>query len=160
MAVTQITGGVKENVLPKEATATINFRLLPGDTIEDVVHHVRSRIDDPDIIVRELRPGRVSSRVSDSSSPSFNALHETIRKIFPDVLVAPSMVLGGTDTKHYEQISDNNYRFLPLRLRSEDLKRIHGIDERIALDNYSEIIRFYGELIRIAASTFEMKTQK
>ena len=63
------------------------------------------------------------------------------------MVVAPSLVIGGTDSKHYAPIADNNYRFLPSRLRSEDLDRIHGDNERISIDNYDEIIRFYIQLL-------------
>ena len=70
-------------------------------------------------------------------------LHETIRQVFPDTVVAPSLTLGGTDSKHYGRIADNGFRFLPMRFHPEDLGRIHGIDERVSVENYAEIIRFY-----------------
>ena len=139
--------GVKENVLATEAQALVNFRLLPGDTIDRVVDHVRTTIDDVDVTIRELGHPREASPVSDIDAPSFVALHEAIRQVFPDVVVAPSLVIGGTDSKHYVAVADNSYRFLPIRLASEDLKRIHGTDERIAVVDYIESIRFYVQLL-------------
>ena len=78
-------------------------------------------------------------------------LHETIRQVFPDVVVAPSLVIGGTDSKHYVKIADASYRFLPIRLRAEDIKRIHGVDERVAVADYLDSIRFYVQLLRNTA---------
>ncbi len=67
-------------------------------------------------------------------------------------MVAPGLVIGGTDSKHYAKIADNSYRFLPMRLGPDDIKRIHGADERVSIENYAEIIRFYVQLIRNTAS--------
>ena len=50
---------------------------------------------------------------------------------------------------------DNNYRFVPARLEPEDLPRIHGTDERIAVDNYLEIIRFYVQFLRNTATAWK-----
>ncbi len=150
-ATTMLRAGVKENVLPAEARAVVNFRILPGDSIAGVVAHARAEIDNPRVAVKAL-PGNEPSPVSDSASASFKALHKTVVQVFADAVVAPGLVIAATDTKHYVDMSDDSYRFLPLRLGAEDLKRIHGSDERITLDNYAEIIRFYLQLIRNTAS--------
>ena len=62
--------------------------------------------------------------------------------------MAPYLVVAGTDTKHYQDISDNIYRFVPMRFTSNDLGRIHGTNERISVDNFEEMIKFYIQLIR------------
>jgi len=146
-AVTLVRAGTKENVLPSEAMAVVDFRILPGDSIAAVVEHVRRVIDDPRIAIRQLQ-GNEPSPVSDAAAPSFGALAASIRQVFPEVIVAPGLTVAGTDTKHYVSISDAAYRFLPLRLGPEDLPRIHGTDERIAVDNYAEIAAFYLQLLR------------
>ena len=144
--------GVKENALPIEAVAVVNLRLLPGDTIDRVVEHVRVTIGDADVSIRKIGHPREASPVSSPDSPSFTVLHETIRQVFPGVVVAPSLVIGGTDSKHYVSVADNSYRFLPIRLTSEDLKRFHGTDERIAVADYIESIRFYVHLLKNAST--------
>ena len=75
-------------------------------------------------------------------------LHETVRQVFPDAIVAPSLTIGGTDTKHLARIADSSFRFLPMRLHPEDVSRIHGSDERVSVENYAEIIRFYIQLLQ------------
>ncbi len=145
-AVTMIGGGTKENVLPCEAKALVNFRILPGDTVSSVTQHVRDVIGDPRVTITQLR-GNKPSPVSDTHSVSFQALQRSIRQIFPKVLVAPSLTIGGTDSKHFVLLNAAVYRFLPLWLERNDLPRIHGTNERIAIDNYVKIVRFYAQLI-------------
>lgn len=74
-------------------------------------------------------------------------LKQSILQVFPDVAVAPGLVIGRTDSRHYSPIAENTFRFQPMRLGQDDLKRIHGIDERVATSNYAEIIQFYMQLI-------------
>jgi carboxypeptidase PM20D1 len=56
--------------------------------------------------------------------------------------------VGATDARYYTVISRNVYRFAPIHLRPEDLGRIHGTNERIAIADYAGMIRFYVELLR------------
>ena len=65
--------------------------------------------------------------------------------------VSPSLVLGGTDSKHYAQIADDAYRFNPVRFEEDDRTRVHGIDERIGVDTYEKVPPFYVALIRNVA---------
>jgi carboxypeptidase PM20D1 len=140
--------GTKENVIPRQATAVVNFRILPGDTVQTVMDHVIQAIDDSDVSVTRLNRSIEASPVSDHESTEFQTLHKTIRQIFPETLVAPSLVAGATDSRHYVNIARNSFRFLPMRLEKQDLKRIHGNDERIGIENYGEIIQFYIQLLR------------
>ena len=150
-AVTKVRGGSKANVLPCSATAVADFRILPGETIKSVIAHVRKAIDDPDVTVRPIGENINPSPVADVDSASFRRLRRTVRQIFPDVVVAPSLVIAGTDTKHYVALADNSYRFLPTRFRKGDIARYHGTNERISVENYAEIIRFYIQLIKNTA---------
>lgn len=145
-AVTIVDGGTKDNVLPTEATAILNFRLLPGTSIDDVVEHARSVIDDPEIAV-EIKQGNEPSLISDKNAEGYEQIEKTIREVFPDVLVAPGLMLAGSDSKNYENIADNSYRFVPVRFGKSDLSRVHGTNERILIENYGEVIQFYRQLM-------------
>jgi carboxypeptidase PM20D1 len=148
-AATMIEGGVKDNVLPPHARAVVNFRLLSGETTEGLIERISSLIADDRVkIAIYQNMSNAPSRETNSNAPSFALLQRTVAQIFPDALFAPNLSIGGTDTKHYEGLSENIYRFLPIRVDGPDLSRIHGVDERVAVDNYAELIRFYAQLIR------------
>lgn len=151
-AVTMIQGGNKENVLPARATAAVNFRIRPGDTIAGVIEHVRAAIGDPRVAIRS-RPdfSTEPSPVAEIDSESYRTIEKTIRQIFPKTVVAPGLLVAATDSRHYIPLADNVYRFLPQRMTPKDIARVHGTDERISVRNYREIVKFYIQLIRNAA---------
>jgi len=148
-APTVFRAGVKDNVLPSEATALVNFRLLPGDSIEDVLAHVRRAVDDPAV---EIGPG--SDFNSEASTPAtldsaaFRLLERTALQTWPDAVVSTGLVIGATDARHYAGVFAARYNFSPSVLTAEDLATIHGTNERIAVDNYLDMIRFYVRLLR------------
>ena len=150
MAPTIINGGNKSNVLPYEAKSIINFRIRQGDSIKKVKEHVVYTIDDSDIQVNFLEGSPIvePSKVSSSNSPSFNIMHTTIKQIFNDVIVAPGLVIATTDSRYYQDISKDIYRFIPIKLSLEDLSMIHGYNEKISIDSYFLMVQFYIQLIK------------
>jgi len=146
-APTIIEGGVKNNVIPTVAEATMNFRILPGETIETVKQHIQNSISDK---IRVETVGFLTnpSPVSKIDSEAYKTLEKTIRSMFPDAVVVPGLVGGGTDARYFYDISDDVYRFYPLRITPESFTRFHGIDEKISKENYKEIIEFTYHLIR------------
>jgi len=80
-------------------------------------------------------------------APQFRALQRTIAQIYPDAVVAPNLLTGSTDGRLFAPLTKNIYRFLPVRLSDEDLQRFHGLNERVAVEDYFEVIRFYRTLI-------------
>lgn len=145
---TMINGGTKENALPKFVTANLNIRLLPGDTIEDVLLHLRKTINDERVKIEIKGTPSEASQVTDVNSRSFQYLKQNILKTYPGILVAPVLSIGATDTVHYGQVAKNTLRFLPIKIKQKDGERIHGINERISVDNYYQVIRFYFNMIR------------
>jgi carboxypeptidase PM20D1 len=155
-APTIFQAGTKDNVLPSYARATINFRILPGDTIAGVVEHVQRVIDDDRVEIKLA--GRFSaepSAVSSTASSAFRTLERSIRSAAEDVIVAPYLVVVVTDARHYSNVSRNIFRFLPLRLTPGDLERMHGIDERIGITAYEAAIRTYRQIVRDAGARAE-----
>jgi len=146
-APTIIQGGVKDNVIPTVAEATVNFRILPGETIESVKEHIQNTVSDK---VRVEGDGFQTnpSPVSSIDSENFKNLEKTIRGIFPDAVVVPGLVGGGTDARYFYEISDDVYRFYPVRINKENMTGFHGIDEKIMKENYKEIVAFTYHLIK------------
>jgi carboxypeptidase PM20D1 len=150
-AATVFQAGIKENVLPQRARAIVNFRILPGDSIAGVLRHVRRTVG-PEIRANPTGVGpNEPSHESDPKAPAFGLIQRTIVQTFPGTVVAPNLLSGGTDTKHYRHLTRNVYRFLPIRLKAEDFGRLHGTDERLGVKNYAEVVRFYAQLLRNAA---------
>ena len=153
-APTMLEAGVKDNILPTKARAVVNFRLLSGDSVTDVIEHARQAVDDPRVEISPLKGfGGEPSFVSDTESLSFCALEHTIRQVFPKVIVAPGLVVGATDSRHYADLTSSIYRFTPMWVRPEDLDRVHGTNERISIEDYQQAVRFYMQLIRNSDST-------
>jgi carboxypeptidase PM20D1 len=151
-ATTIFNAGTKDNVLPSHARAVINFRILPGDSVASVIEHVKSVVADSRVNIRTV--GRFSaepSQVSSTESDSFRILEQTIGKTAPDAIVAPYQVVVVTDARYYSGLSTNVLRFLPVRLAVEDLHRMHGINERLKVRDYENVIRLYRQLILDAA---------
>lgn len=150
-AVTIFQAGVKENVLPSNARAVINYRIHPRDSMESVISHVAKTINDPRIKLNPIPGSRNPAAISDFESEAYRLLNQSIQEIFPDVATSPSIFLAGTDSRHYRHISENIFRFRPFRATEEDAARVHGVNERINIENFMEMIRFQVQLITNAA---------
>ena len=146
-AATMVTGSPKSNILPTRATAVINFRILPGETAQMVEERVIGLIDDDRVVVTN-EFGANPSPVSPTDSRGFELISKTIRGMDENILVAPYMVRGGTDSKYFYAVTPNVYRFMMIRVDPETIKYVHGIDEHVAVADYLEAIRFYYHLIR------------
>jgi carboxypeptidase PM20D1 len=146
-APTIISGGVKENVIPSQARAVVNFRILPGDSVRGVFEHVRDAVGDDSVQLKLSELTQEPSAVSDPRAPQFRTLQRTIAQVFPDVIVAPYLVAGATDSRFYGALTRNSYRFTPVPMNEQDLRRYHGLNERIGVSDYLESIRFYRTLI-------------
>jgi len=146
-APTIVEGGTKENVLPRKVRAVVNFRILPGDTTENVINRAREIINDPRVEIAILEQKWEPSRISDTTSESFITLQKTVRQIFPGTVVAPYLVTGATDSRYYAVLTDNVFKFVPLMVTPRDLSRAHGIDERIGVEDFRKCITFFIQLI-------------
>ena len=151
-AATMFEGSIKDNVLPTNARAVVNFRILNGDSIPSVIEHVRRTVDDLRVQIKPV--GQLTSEpspVSTPNSPNFDVFQRTIHQVFPEVLVAPGQFVAATDSRHYAELSSDIYRFCPMWAGPGDLDGIHGTNERISIENYEQIVRFYIQLIHNSA---------
>lgn len=152
-AMTVLEAGDKENVLPARARALVNFRLLPGDSIADVLAHVRVHADPAgvEVIVHEQVQNEASP-VSSVQARGYRLIAAAARATFDDVVVAPGLMIGATDSRHLVGISDQIYRLLPVRAGPDDLPRFHGTDERLSEANLAEMVAFYRRLLATATA--------
>ena len=151
-ALTVVNAGQAENVLPGRARALVNFRLLPGDSSDAIVDHVVRTIANPSIRVERVAPFTEASRVAATDAPGYRAIARTLSELHADFVVAPALMIGATDSRHFDGVAANVYKFSPVRATPEDLKRFHGTNERISTENYVEMIQFYHQLIGNASA--------
>jgi carboxypeptidase PM20D1 len=149
-AATMASGSPKSNILPTRATAVVNFRILPGETVESVQQHVVDLIGDERVGVR-AEYGIDPSPVSPTDSRGYRIVAGSIRALAPDALVAPYMVRGGTDARYFYELSPNVYRFLAVRIDADTMRQVHGIDEHVAIDDYLMAVRYYYNVMGQAA---------
>ncbi len=151
-ALTMMNAGVKDNVLPTQATAVVNFRILPGDTVDDVMDHVRGVVDDPEVKV-SLYPSASGnpSPVSPTDADGYRLLTETIQKFFPQAPVTPNLLVARTDSVHYYKLTPKVYRFFPAVRDEQDVAAVHGINERMSVENYLRAVQFMAALMQDAS---------
>jgi carboxypeptidase PM20D1 len=148
-APTIFQAGVKENVLSSKARAVINFRILPGDSVDGVVAHVESAVSDPLVrVTKQERQTSEPSRESSTDSHAYRLIETTIQQLFPGSLIVPGLVVGATDSRHYAARAADVYRFAPFKLGPSDLARIHGTNERFNIAGIPTAVRAYRQLLR------------
>ena len=151
-APTVLQAGVKENVLPSSARALVNFRILPGDSVGSVVEHVRRAVHDARISVEPLQETMSDpSSVTSVDAEPFQLLARTVRQVVPEAVVTPWLVVGATDSRHYARLTPNVLRFIGAAIGKDDLRRVHGTDERVGVQAYAVAVRVYLQLLKNAA---------
>jgi len=146
-APTMLEASPKENVLASHATAHVNFRVIPGETVETVTARVRAIVGDDGIEVRMSETGSNPSAVASTDNAAFAALERSVALLFPDAILVPGLLMAGTDTRHYAEVADDAYRFAAVRIGRGDVSRFHGTDERVPVASLGEMVQFYVDLI-------------
>lgn len=145
-APTQMKGAAAPNVLPPEATATVNCRININESIDDVVKHVKSVVGKK--IDVSVLPGSANpTAVSDIKSDAYKVLTRTINEVFDNYLPAPYPFIAATDAKYYYKICNNVYRFTPFEYSEDDMKRIHAINERAGIKDLVKATQFFARFI-------------
>lgn len=127
-------------MLPQKATVTVNFRQMPGTTVQDVVDHIRKVCRNKDIEINVAK-AKEASKFSPTDSRAFNIIKELCMQESADNIVAPYLVMGGTDACNYEPICENIYRYAPYKVTIGLLRCTHGTNERIPVDAVGPALR-------------------
>jgi carboxypeptidase PM20D1 len=142
---TVFNSGVRDNVIPTFATAYINSRILPGQSTKDVFDYVQKTIDDTNIKITYYKNYMTEpSPTTDVNSKYYKRVEQAVRAVVKDVVVAPMLMVGATDSRNYREVSDGVVNFSPLT----DAKGYHGIDERLQITDFQKCINFYTFLIK------------
>lgn len=150
-APTMLEGASKENILPQRARAVVNFRIHPSDSVQSVIEHVERVTDGIDgLEIHPLTGDGIASEpsgVSRTDNRAYAALAAAAREVAPGAPVAPTLVLGATDSRFAGEVSDNIYRYVPIKVTYEALDGIHGSNERISVENVGRMITAYQQII-------------
>ncbi len=144
---TMIEASDKSNVIAEQATAMVNVRLLPTQTQEEVLLWMQKVIDDPAVKLKVVR-FTPASEVSPAKGEVFSHLANTITACFSNAVVTPYLMLGATDARKYQNLSNHIYRFTPVSMDKSEVARMHGVDERISEENIRLAVTFYATLIQ------------
>lgn len=145
--VTRLEGSAGENVLATTARATVNVRLLTGETLSDVSVHLRRAVADPEVDI-ELRHGSDPSPVSPWRGEAWRRLAAAVSQTLGgDVVPLPYLQLGASDSRFYTGLTDAVYRFAPFHLTRAERDALHAPDERIRVNVWLRGIRFYRALL-------------
>jgi carboxypeptidase PM20D1 len=153
IAPTELGGGTKENILPQEVHALINLRLLPRDTVESALEHLRRSVSGIEGISLDVHGTPTDpSPVSSTTSDSYALLAAAARAHAPEgAPVLPMLVLGGTDSRSFAAVSENIYRFAPEWVLQSEYSRVHGTGERLSVENLGRMVRFFAQLVDTGA---------
>ena len=145
-AVTMLRGSEKSNVIPPEATAQIDCRMLAGDDPQEIAAWVRGVIADEHVQVSIAREPKIPN-LSPPDTELYKAMADALRRRAPGVVVVPMILVAFTDNWVFRRCGLHGYGFSPFVMEEEELQRIHGNDERISLENLREGVRVYTEML-------------
>lgn len=146
-AVTMAKGSDAPNVLSSTSEVTVNFRLLPTNTIAQTMEHVQNICKGYDVDI-DVVSAREPSNISSTDTRGFNIIKDKITQLYPDAIVSAYITIGGTDAYKYEIVSDNVYRFLPIILNGFEQRTIHNENEYISLENYGRMLWYFKEIMQ------------
>lgn len=150
IAPTMLKGSPKENVLPQDATAWINYRIAPGDTADGVLAHTKAAVGDLPVDIAWNKAPDEPSPVSSTSSDGWKAI-AALAGDMAKAPVAPGLVTAGTDSRYLQGVAKDVYRFQPMKFALKDTQMIHGTNEHMTLSNLELAVQFYARLIATAA---------
>lgn len=147
-SISMCEGSPAPNVLPQRPNITINFRPLPGDSIDDVEKHIRKAVRYKDVEIERLY-SKEATKFSPTDSRAFDAIRRVTEGLHPnEVVVAPYLVMGGTDSYRYGEICDNILRYAPFNVSIELFLTTHATNERCPISTLKESVIFFREYIK------------
>lgn len=137
--------GEKTNVIPSRVTAELDARLLPGQDPEEFIESIRKKLDDDSIEIEGIAVGTATESTTDSES--YEVITQVLKEHFPDAVIAPSLLFGTSDSGHFRKSGVPSYGVCPILVQMDDIKMVHGIDEKISVDNLVMGSRVYCDLV-------------
>ena len=144
---TMMKGSDAANVIPKEPYLIANLRTSVHQNCEESLAVLKKYGEKYDLEF-EVLLSRDASPVSDIHSAAYGFVEKTIRAHFPDAGVAPYLIMGGTDCRHFHALTDTALRFCPVRMTNEQNASCHAVDENVTISALAEGVRFFKRLLQ------------
>ncbi|KQT25880.1 peptidase [Chryseobacterium sp. Leaf405] len=142
-ALTMMKGSDAPNVLSPEVEFVVNFRLLPGNTIQQVKEHIAKATKGFNVEVQEIDNVKEASAVSPTDTKAFKLIQAGIKEIYPSAISTPYLTIGATDAYKYQIVSKNIYRFMPIKINDAKKQSIHSTNEYLSIENYMKMIHYF-----------------
>ena len=148
---TILESGIRENVIPTNAKAIVNCRIVTGETTRETQDFIKNAINDERVVISIKGDFNTEpSPLTDVSSPAFKRMEEAVYQTVDDVIPVPYVMLGASDSRNYRAISNGVINFTPLI----NSKGFHGIDERLPIKDFQRSINFFTSIIRESGKPF------
>ena len=138
IAPTMLEAGIRANVIPSEAHAVLNIRLLPGDTIDVLLNELRKLVNDPSVKLEVMQDAGLSAPNSSIETEFYAEITRVCAKEFGGAPVLPYMSTGATDSAQLRLHNVQAYGLRPFPLTDEDERRVHGDNERMPLASFAK----------------------
>lgn len=147
---TMAQGSKAPNVLPQIAKVIINCRIVPNESVDEVIQRIKTRVGEK-IEVKALQSTEPTS-ISPTNHPSFIAIKDAIKTVYPNFkATAPYLMIAATDSRLYHGLAEGVYRINPFESAYADLDTVHADDERVSLDSYYKGIEFFKVILKNAS---------
>lgn len=147
MALTIVTGGQKDNVIPADATATFDVRLLPDTDAEEFLKYVRGILGELPVTAELIYPPLPPMPESPTDDPLYAAIESAVRAHEPQATVSPWLCVGATDSRFFAPRGVKTYGFLSVFIDKQQVDSIHGHDENIGVDELEKGMVVYAEAL-------------
>ncbi|WP_294287493.1 M20/M25/M40 family metallo-hydrolase [uncultured Chryseobacterium sp.] len=147
-ALTMMKGSDAPNVLSPEVEFVVNFRLLPGNTVQDVKEHIAKATKGFEVEIEEIDNVKEASAVSPTDTKAFKLIEAAIKEIHPTAIATPYLTVGATDAYKYQIVSKNIYRFMPIKINDAEKQSIHSTNEYLSIENYMKMIHYFEYIMR------------
>jgi carboxypeptidase PM20D1 len=163
LVATTFHSGDKDATVPSYAEATLAMGILPGETLESATTLLKEIISDPRVVIGYVRfPDNQRIHAYDPTPVSpvdhwaYHTISKTIAQVFPQAAIAPTLMPGGSDGKHYLKagVTDKVYHFFPIDVSETEIMSMHADNEKLPISAYVHSIQFYAQLIKNVQSSY------
>ena len=146
LSITMLQAGFKPNVIPARAEATLDVRVLPDRSMEKMTAEIQQALPPGPFSLEVIQS--IAASLSPVENEFFQCLEQTAKKFFPQAVFLPGVFPGFTDSRCFRELGTACYGWIPAMIESEDIGRVHGVDERIGIQDLTTGIRVIFEVIQ------------